>query len=131
MSETLWAVIIGGIIAVIGGIVATIPTLVFNERRWKKEKKLEHLRAERRHKEEQYIQILSELPDFIEKGGDDRGILTRLFLVFPVDIGKELGSLLKQTEGKRLDRKAVYPQITSSVREILEDIDKEINKLMS
>jgi hypothetical protein len=45
MSETLFAVIIGGVIAAIGGIVINIPTLVSNGRRWKKEKKLEYLRS--------------------------------------------------------------------------------------
>ena len=76
MSETLWAVIIGGAIGVIGGVTATIPPLIVNHFRWKKEKKLEHLRAERKHLAEQYMQILIKLPDFVkgEGGWDCRAI---------------------------------------------------------
>jgi len=130
MSETLWAVIIGGVIGVIGSAVVSIPSLVANERRWKKEKKLEHLRAERKHKEEQYMQMLPKIPNCME-GGGDYDTLTRIFLVLPVDIGKELSSLLWQAEGKHLNKLEILPRITRSVRESLEETDKEISELMS
>lgn len=130
MSETLWAVIIGGVIGIIGSAVVSIPSLVVNERRWKKEKKLEHLRAERRHLEEKYTQMLPNLPDCCEEGGD-WDTITKMFLVLPIDIGKELSSLLRQAEGKRLKKSEICSQIAYSMRVALEEIDENINELMS
>ena len=130
MSETLWAVIIGGIIA----IAATIPPLIYSHYHWKKEKKLEHLRAERRHKEEQYMQILSKLADCEGGGSWDWDLVSGIGLILPIEIGKEISNALGRIKGKKVVPGRA-PEICGSIapymRKSLDEIDKEINKLMS
>ncbi len=136
MSETLWAVIIGGIIAAIGGAVATIPTLVINERRWKKEKKLEYLKTERLRRKEQYKYLASKLPEAIDKNLSDDEIVAELFIDIPKKIRNKILSCVEKIpknrqESKKVDTIDLIDQMTESMEESLDEIDKQINKLLS
>ena len=136
MSETLWAVIIGGLIAAIGGAVATIPSLFFNERRWKKEKKLEYLITERNRRKEQYKYFASKFPEAIEKNLSDDEILAEFYIDIPEKIQKIIHSWVKEIpnfrqESKKVDTTDLIFQMTESMKESLDEIDKEIKELMS
>lgn len=136
MSETLWAVIIGGVIGVIGGAVATIPTLIFTERRWKKDKKLEYLKTERSRRKEQYKYLASKLPEAIEKNLRDDEIVAELFIDMPKKIHHKICSCVEEIqknekEGKKVDMAGLINQMTKSMEESLEEMDKEIKELMS
>ncbi len=135
MTETLWAVIIGGSIGLVGGVVATIPSLIINERRWKKEKKLEHLRAERKYRLEQYSLVLNKLPDYIQGEGDwDWDMVSRILLGLPEEIVKEIYAVLQKTKNKKVNKeevKRLYGLISNPMRKSLDEIDRKIKELMS
>ena len=61
MSETLLGVIIGGIIGTVAGSIVPIINMIIAHQRWKSEKKLEFLQAERQKKETLYNKILKDL----------------------------------------------------------------------
>ena len=135
MSETLWAAVIGGAIGGIIAIAATIPPLIYRHYHWKKDKKLEHLRAERRHREEQYLHVLTKLPDFVKGEGDwDWDTVTRILLVLPDDISREISAVLKPIQNKNVTKeevKKLYSPIARIMRKSLAENDEKINKLMS
>ncbi len=132
MSETLWAVIIGGLI----GIVATIPALVINERRWKKDKKLEYLKTERSRRKEQYKYLASKLPEAIEKNISNNEVVAEFWIDVPEKIRNKIMSCIVEIqkniqEHKKVDTSDLTFQMTTLMEESLEEIDKEINKLLS
>lgn len=130
MSDTLWAAVIGGASGGIIAIVATIPPLIVNHYRWKKEKKLEHLRTERRHLEGQYIQILSKLAGVAE-GHANWDTLAQMCIALPEDIYIQLWSLLQTAKSDHSDKLDICSKITGSMRKSLAEINKEIKELMS
>lgn len=131
MSETLWAVIIGGIIA----IAATIPPLIYSHYRWKKEKKLEHLMAKRKDTLEQYMLVLNKLPDYIQGEGDwDWNMASLICLGLTEEITKEIHDVVEKIKDKKIKEEEVlgiYGLFSTPMRKSLDEIDKKINELMS
>jgi len=138
MSEILWATLIGGAIGVIGSAVASIPSIITSERRWKKEKKLEYLQAERSRQKEQYKYLLSKLPEAIENVGPvphDYDIISELCIDLPKKIYKEIVSQAEEyyknkQEGKEVDILDFIFKVSESMRKSIDEIDKQINKFM-
>lgn len=124
--EALIGVLIGAVI----GYVAAITTLVVEHRRWMKDKKLEYLRAERRHKEEQYLHILSNLNTFVDEDCHDKTTVSRTCLVLSDEIAEQIDSNLEKLFNKEIDRHEVFGQIAFYMRKSLDEIDKEIKELI-
>ncbi len=126
--EALIGVLIG---CVIGNVVA-ITILVVEHRRWKKDKKLEHLRAEIRHKEEQYLSVLSRLEDCIKSEGDwNLYMAMRLRLVLRDE--KNIVSVLQKMANRNISRQEMekeYNKIVLSMEKSLTELDKKRNELM-
>lgn len=81
--------------------------------------------------EEQFMQVFPKLPDAIERDIGDWDTLARIFIILPIDIGKELKSLLKQADDKQINESEICLQIAASMRKSLDEIDKKINELMT
>jgi len=135
MSETLWVAIIVGST----GVAATIPPIIANYYRWKKEKKLEYLekkleylKAERRYREEQYSNILSKLDVCIKRGNQFKDIRIEIGLKLPHEIGNKIYNILDKKWNGDVNREEVIPwEIEIIMRKSLDEMDREIKETMS
>lgn len=131
MTETLWAVIIGGSIGLVGGVATTILSLSANYYRWKKEKKLEHLRTERRHFEEVCKNILTKLPESLDKNIAPHDMMADILMFIPKDVFETLQAAIEEYSCKPDEITKILIAITAAMKEARAEIDGKISKLLS
>jgi len=128
MSETLLAVIIGGVLG--GGFSMVV--LIVEHHRWKKEFKIQYLQAERRRREEQCEKIRNHFSEGLATGKWSAQLVSEWILRLPKEVGSRI---CKTCQGINFDqtsteeKKNLYVEVVCILGEFMAEIDKEIEKL--
>lgn len=124
MSEILWGVIIGGVIASIVPVVS----LFYSHRKWKVEKKIENLRIKRDRLEKLFEEAREKISDGLEKNFYSMDMITNFELIFPREVFNYFKNMMEDKDENKRKTEHFY-LIMKSMKKCLADIDNEIEKV--
>ena len=127
MSEVLIGVIIGGIIA----SISPVASLLIDHFRWKKEKKLEHLRLERKRLEDLFTKTLEQLSEAMKKNKYPSKMTSDILILMPKNVSEKFQSWMDKENPTTLEGKHAYMDIAVEMKKSLSEIDNEIKELVS
>lgn len=126
MSETLWGVLIGGLIA----SIAPISSLVFESKRWKTERRLEHLREERVRLEQLVTGVLSKLGDAMAKNSYPSTMTSDIFALMPKAVSDRFRIWMEEKDKDELKGKHALFDMALEMKKCLAEIDRKIAELL-
>ena len=124
MSETLLAVIIGGLI----GAPVPVLTIIYYNKRWKKEKIISHLREKKKNLITHFETAKDKLIEGMEKNSYDIDMMSDFDFIFPETVSKAFEELMSDKE-KHVDKikfKFHYYTILRAMKSSLSEIDRQI-----
>ncbi len=122
MSETLWGVVIGGFIA---SITPTI-TIIFEYRKWSRERRIEHLKNNRNQLYEQFSSATEQLTKAVEENNYPLNLITDFDHIFPKTVSDSFNALI-QDEDKTMQAKKIHLfTISKKMKEHISAIDRRI-----
>lgn len=127
MSNELWGVLIGGLLASIVPIV----TLVTEGRRWKRDQRLEFFKAERSRKEALYARILESLGDAMSKNSYPSQITSEIMVSLPKSASDRFQAWMKEKPKDELKTKHAYYDMCLLLKQDLADLDSRMLKHIS
>jgi hypothetical protein len=133
MTETLWAVVIGGLVSAGTTMLISLLTNLFEYRKWRREKRLEHL-TERKARAETAI---VKLTNFIGTPNVNVPMEDLIYIhAFPKKIRESVRDLenLRAEPADKQDKERIdltVDFIFSATHRFLEELDGEIEKLLS
>ena len=130
MSETFWAVVVGGLLG--GGF--SLVVLAIEHSRWKKEFELRFLQTERKRREEQCERIRRDVSEGLNEGSWSAQLLSEDILRLPKDVGKRILRVFEQMDLTqesfgREEKQKRYLEIVTILGEYMAQLDKEIEKV--
>lgn len=126
MSEALIGVVIGGLIASIAPVVS----LLTESRRWKLEKRLEHLRAERARLEKFSSETLPKLAEAMARDSYPSSMISDILVLMPKPVGDRFENWMAEKEKDELKGKFAFMDICVEMKKALSDIDRKIGELI-
>ena len=127
MTEALWGVALGGLIA---SILPIIP-IVVDHLRWKKEKKLEVLRNKRDRLEKMFREIGSGLHEEMLKDSHSINRITDIVVLSPKPVKDAFEKMINDPRKNPNNMKMHNVDISKAMKTALTEIDDEIIKLVS
>lgn len=127
MSEMLLGVVIGGLIASIAPIVS----LLTESRRWKMEKKLAHLHAERDRLNNLILEMLPKLAHAMAQNSYPSQMTSDIFILMPKTVGDLFEKWMEEEEKDEMKGKHAFLDICVESKKALSDIDKRIADLLN
>jgi len=127
MSDTLWGVIIGGVI----GSIASFIGAYFSHQRWRKEKLLEYLKSERERKERVCTESLDRFWEGIKTETVHVSFAAAIFVSLPAYVGKVLDDYIDAGDKSDEAKRKVYIEMAVALQRVLTDIDGEIKRAVT
>ena len=127
MNETIVGVIVGGIFASLG----TIATLIFEFKRWKKEKKIEHLRLERDRLDTLFGVIFAKLFVSFREDRIDPEMLGDIVNRCPKEVFDSFLSLTHKWVSEPENRDKNFSRFVLDLKHFLGEYDKKIENEIS
>ena len=122
-SEALLGVIIGGTI----GLVASVMLLVVDQRKWRADRKLEHLRIKRGEMEARFKRLREAIPAAMEDKAFTTEILD-LTMRCPKNVELAIATCVQEGFDLAIDRqKHHYRRITTAMTVALRKFDQQID----
>lgn len=129
MSDAIIGVIIGGLLT--GSI--TIFGMYMQHKKWKIEQKVKRLQSKKEEYLKIYDEILPKLKKAVHEGSHDTDMISSLKIYFPEHIFQKLADIVRKkttTDIKDTDLKQEFINISSAIKTLTVDIDKEIDELL-
>jgi len=127
MSDTLIGVIIGGVI----GSIAPFSTLVLGHYRWKREAKLEYLKAERIRLEGLFEKTLAKLAEGMKKGSYSSDMTSDIVVLMPKEVSEKYWEFITDKDKTELKQKHAYMDLAVEMKKALASLDSDIRKVVS
>lgn len=127
MSETLQGVLMGGI------ITSIIPLfgLFFENKKWKREKKLDYLKAKREKMEQQFKEAMEELYEIMRQ--DDKQypftLISDFEHIFPKPLNELFIKMVTEKDKTEQKTKECLMEINSEMKKHLTELDLRVEKL--
>ena len=129
-GEVAWIGIVG---AAIGGLIVAIPTtvaLIINHLRWKRETKLEYLKAERQRLEKIYVEMHNRLARAMAEGNYPIDMIADIQVLMPKEIGDKFEEwVLKGDQTPKVGKEKLL-DISILMKKHLAEIEKQITELL-
>ncbi len=122
MSEALFGVLVGGLIASVGPVIS----LVLEHRRWAREKTLEYLRSERQRLEALFRETLAELSDAMDRNSYPIQMLADMGVMMPKAVSQRFNSWMEKPDKTVQDRKEAFLEISIEMKSALAELDRKI-----
>ena len=122
MNSQLWSVPFGAIIA----SVVPIITLIVGNKRWKVEKRIEHLRLKYDKLEHMYDSILTKLPTELNEGAYSMRMMSQISVLASEEVRKLFYDHLNSKNRDELDLKNAFLDISIAAHQHLSAVEKEI-----
>lgn len=124
MNETIFSligVVIGGLIGIIGQFGISF----FDNKRWEKEKRIEHLRIKRSELDTKYKECMESLYESLKSNTYSTASVFDAIYFFPVDV-KEAYRNVKEDGDIEVRKKSVW-NVEAEMKKSLAEIDKQID----
>ncbi len=128
-SDVAWIGVVG---AAIGGLIVAIPTtvaLIINHRRWKRETKLEYLKAERQRLEKIYVQMHNKLAKAMAESHYPIDMIADIEVLMPKEISDKFREWMRVDQSLEVGKQKLL-DISILMKKHLAEIDKEITELL-
>lgn len=126
MSETLIAVVIGGLIA----WVAPLVTLHYGERKWKMELLVAHLKSERDRSESMYERVLADFAKAMVENSYPSNMTSDLLVFAPKDVQEIFTSFMTDRPKTEEKCKSAYLDLAAAMKRDLRARELEVRKLL-
>jgi hypothetical protein len=126
MDSQLWSVLLGALIA----SVVPIVTLVVGNRRWRAEKRIEHLRLKYDKLERMYDAILQKLPDELNERAYSIRMMSQISVLASPEVRKLFYDHLDSDGRDELTMKNALFEISVAANRHLAAVDKEIESAL-
>ena len=124
MSDALVGVIIGGLIASITPVV----NLIYKDKKWRKEKRIENLRIKKEELERKYGECREKLYEGLQEGSYDADMVFNFEIIFPQNVSEAFSNMMYD-EDKSFEAKKKHSfLIITEMKKSLVKIDKEIEE---
>jgi len=127
MSETLWGVVIGGLI----GSCAPLAQLWFSQRQWKKQILIESLKEEYRRIEVQSEVWISQLAEAVEKESFNILLITDIKMRLPEEISELIVEYISSDKNDTATQKSLLFKVSHAIKKRQVEIEKQIRNLVS
>ena len=131
MSETLLAVVIGGIIGSFSTLASTLISTLTQNRTWKLEKRLEHLRAQRDTLEERSTELLIKLSEGMAENRYDIPMISELLVRMPQPVIERFRGWMAEQNKDEEVAKFAFMDICTEIKKALREIDEQIEKMIN
>lgn len=125
MNEALVGVVVGGLIA----WIAPLLTLRYTEKRWKFERRLDYLKAERDRFELLYEKNLEKFGEGITNNSYSSEMAAEILALMPAELGDLYSTWMSEKDKNELKCKHMYLQMASAMKRDLARRDQEIKEL--
>ena len=126
MSEGLLGVVIGGILASFG----TILTLIIENNRWKKEKRIEYLKDKKEKLDESYTKAISELNTALNEDNFPIDLVNNFRYQYPDGVANEFWKIFDDKDKSVENKKRHYWKICEEMKKSIVSIDTEIDRII-
>ena len=127
MSEALIGVLVGGLIA----SIAPIANLIIDHLRWKRESKLEYLKAERSRLENLFTENLEKFAEAMKNNSYPSHVMSDIYILMPRNVADEVDKWMSEKDKTELKAKHAYLSISVEMKRALAEIDNQIKELVS
>lgn len=124
MSEALVGVIIGGLIV----SIASVATLIYEDKKWRKEKRIENLRIKKEELERKYGECREKLYEGLQKGSYDTDMVFNFEIIFPQNVSEAFRNMMHDKDKSFEAKKKHSFLIITEMKKSLVKIDKEIEE---
>lgn len=125
MSETLFGVLLGGLI----GWIAPLMTLKYGERRWRFEAKVSHLKSEREQFAELYEKTIKTLADRDDPKVFSSNMLADILVLMPDEVLAKFNEYAEPGEFDEFEVRKRYLEFVAAMKRDLRARDSLISKL--
>ena len=126
MNDALLGVIIGGLIASITPII----TVIYNHIRWKRERKLEHLKAERKRLEQRFEGVLDDFAKGMAHGSYSSKMASEIEILMPKEVSEIYEKFMADKDKTEFKGKCAYLDMAMVMKKSLKEIDEKIENLI-
>lgn len=126
MSETLFGVMIGGLLA----SIVPVLTLFTDSRRWSREKQLDHLASERARLEALFSRTLEYLNSAMTENSYSSQMISDIMVLMPKPISDRFDAWMMEKPKDELKAKSAYLDICLEMKIALAGIDAKIAALI-
>src|SRR5690625_3686806 len=123
----LIAVIIGGLIA----SIAPITTIIADHLRWKRERKLMHLKTKRDKLEQRFRETLEQLSKAMARNSYPAEITSDIMIMLPEEVSKQYLEFLEEKDKTTPKCRQAYLDIAAVMQGYLARIDQQIEALVA
>jgi len=124
MSDALIGVIIGGLIVSIIPVV----TLIYENKKWRKEKRIENLRIKKRELERKYGECKEKLYEGLKKESYDTDMVFNFEIIFPQNVSEAFKDMMHDKDKSFQAKKKHSFSIIAEMKKSLVKIDKKIEE---
>jgi len=126
MSQTLWAVIIGGVLG--GGF--SLVVLIVEHHRWKKEFKIQYLQAELTRREKQCEKIRNYFREGIDRDSWAPELLPACWIRLPKKVSERITEVWQRIDhSQKQGQLDLFQKVLIILGEYMSEIDEQIEKL--
>ena len=123
MSQTLWGVIVGAIVAMVMPLVA----LIRDNRRWRTEQKLALLRMNRQQLEEAFRKAVAAFVEGLSENRYSIDVMMESLYLFPANVSKAIQVMMDQASSCGPEAlKAHFTDVVAEMKIALAAVDREI-----
>ena len=125
MSETLWGVLIGGVI----GWIIPIAHYIGEFRKWKKERRYAVLKEKRDRREKLYDELMEKISEGISRDSYDIPTIAAILKLCPESVTTAFDTLILEKNKDLSQKKSHYLNICLALRADLAEIEKQMETI--
>ena len=126
MSDAILGVIVGGVIA----SIAPLSMLYFNHLHWKREAKLNHLKAERARLESLSKKTLARLTKAMAENSYPSDMTADIITFMPEEVITRFNTFMCEPDITEKKCKVAYLELAREMKSMVANIDKQISDLL-
>ena len=125
MSETLWGVLIGGVI----GWIMPITHSINEFRKWKKERKYAVLKEKRDRREKLYDELIKKIAEGMREDSYDIPMIASILKLCPQSVTKAFDAMMLEKSKEESTKRSQYLNLCSALKTDIAEIEHEMETI--
>jgi hypothetical protein len=125
MSETLWGVLIGGVI----GWIVPIAHSITEFRKWKRERRYAVLKEKRDRREKLYDDLIEKIAQGMQEKSYDITMIASILKLCPGSVTKAFDAMMLEKNGDESKKKSRYLDLCVALKADIAEIEHEMETI--
>jgi len=125
MSETLWGVLIGGVI----GSIVPIAHSISEFRKWKKERRYAVLKEKRDRREKLYDELIEKIAEGMREDSYNIAMIASILKLCPETVTKAFDAMMFEKNKDESKKRSHYLNLCSALKADIAEIEHEMESI--